>query len=85
MKKLLILISILLMSSCTKEDFGITSIENPYSKGPISVYGETITISFVAEGAWDAELYLHDDGEWAQITQKKGAEQKQQKTVFSLS
>lgn len=62
------------MSSCTKEDFGITSIENPYSKGPISVYGETITISFVAEGAWDAELYLHDGGEWAQITQKKGAE-----------
>lgn len=75
MKKLLFfLFSIFLMSSCSKEDFGITSIDNPYSDVPVSVYGETITISFVAEAAWDAELLLHEDGQWAKITQKKGAE-----------
>ena len=74
MKKLLILISILLMSSCTKEDFGITAIDNPYADVPVSVYGETITISFVAEAAWDAELVLGSEGEWAKITQKKGSD-----------
>ena len=74
MKKLIFLLSVLLMSSCTKEDFGITAIENPYSEVPISVYGETITISFVAEAAWDAELVLGAEGEWAKITQKKGAD-----------
>ena len=74
MKRLLILISILLMSSCTKEDFGITAIDNPYADVPVSVYGETITISFVAEAAWDAELVLGSEGEWAKITQKKGSD-----------
>ena len=73
-KLLLILLSILLMSSCTKEDFGITSIDNPYSDVPVSVYGETITVSFVAEAAWDAELLLNEDGDWARITQKRGNE-----------
>ena len=48
------------MSSCTKEDFGITSITNPYTDVPVSVYGETITISFVADAAWDAEIVLQD-------------------------
>ena len=62
------------MSSCTKEDFGISSIENPYSDALVSMYGETITVSFVAEAAWDAELVLGAEGEWAKITQKKGAE-----------
>jgi C-terminal processing protease CtpA/Prc len=73
MKKLLFfLFSIFLMSSCTKEDFGITSIDNPYSDVPVSVYGETITISFVADAAWDAEIVLHPEGDWAKITQKRG-------------
>ena len=74
MKKLFILISILLMSSCTKEDFGITGIDNPYADVPVSVYGETITVSFVAEASWDAELVLGHEGEWAKITQKKGSD-----------
>ena len=65
---------IFLMSSCTKEDFGISSIDNPYADVPVSVYGETITVSFVADAAWDAELVLSDSGEWANITQKRGAE-----------
>ena len=56
------------MSSCTKEDFGISSIENPYSDKQVSMYGETITVSFLADAAWDAELVLGTEGEWAKIT-----------------
>ena len=68
MKKLLFfLLLISLMSSCTKEDFGITSIDNPYSDEHVSVYGETITISFIADAAWDAELMLHPEGDWATL------------------
>lgn len=75
MRKLLFLIlPIILMSSCTKEDFGISVIDNPYSEGLVSVYGETITISFVAEAAWDAVLLLNDGGDWAKITHKRGAD-----------
>ena len=62
------------MSSCTKEDFGITGVDNPYAETAVSVYGETITISFVADAAWEAELVLNTDGQWAKITQTKGAD-----------
>lgn len=60
--------------ACTKEDFGITEIENPRAEKNVTVYGETVTVSFVAEGPWYAELELKSDGEWATISQMKGIE-----------
>ena len=63
MKKLLFsLLSFLLFSACTKEDFGISSVDNPYDGRLVSVYGETITVSFYAEAAWDAVLELSSEG-----------------------
>lgn len=60
--------------ACTKEDFGITEIENPRAEKNVTVYGETVTVSFVAEGPWYAELELKSEGEWATISQMKGIE-----------
>lgn len=60
--------------ACTKEDFGITEIENPRADKNVTVYGETVTVKFVAEGPWYAELELKNDGEWATISQMKGIE-----------
>ena len=75
MKKLLFsLLSFLLFSACTKEDFGISSVDNPYDGRLVSVYGETITVSFYAEAAWDAVLELSSEGDWAEIAQKRGAD-----------
>ena len=60
--------------ACTKEDFGITEIENPRAEKNVTVYGETVTVKFVAEGPWYAELELKNEGEWATISQMKGYE-----------
>ncbi len=60
--------------ACTKEDFGITEIENPRAEKNVTVYGETVTVKFVAEGPWYAELELKNEGEWAAISQMKGIE-----------
>lgn len=60
--------------ACTKEDFGITEIENPRAEKNVTVYGETVTVKFVAEGPWYAELELKNEGEWATISQMKGIE-----------
>ena len=74
-KRLLYLaLTALAVIACTKEDFGITEIENPRAEKNVTVYGETVTVSFVAEGPWYAELELKSEGEWATISQMKGIE-----------
>lgn len=60
--------------ACTKEDFGITEIDNPRAEKNVTVYGETVTVKFVAEGPWYAELELKNEGKWATISQMKGIE-----------
>lgn len=75
MKQILYLaLTALAVIACTKEDFGITEIENPRAEKNVTVYGETVTIKFVAEGPWYAELELKSEGEWATISQMKGIE-----------
>lgn len=75
MKQILYLaLTALAVIACTKEDFGITEIENPRAEKNVTVYGETVTVKFVAEGPWYAELELKSAGEWATISQMKGIE-----------
>ena len=75
MKQILYLaLTALAVLACTKEDFGITEIENPRAEKNVTVYGETVTVKFVAEGPWYAELELKSEGEWATISQMKGIE-----------
>lgn len=71
---LLLMLAAFAFASCAKEDFGITEVENPRADKQINVYGETVAVSFVAEGSWYAELELDGDEEWAVISQMKGFE-----------
>lgn len=63
-----------LLLSCAEDDFGITEIDNPRADKNVTVYGETVTVKFVADGAWYAEIECKDGGEWAEISQMKGYE-----------
>ena len=75
MKRLLIMLCAMMgVLSCAEEDFGITEIENPRADKNVTVYGETVTVKFVADGAWYAEIECKDGGDWAEISQMKGYE-----------
>ena len=61
--------------ACSKESGpGLSAIENPRADKLISVYGETVTITFTADAAWTAELELKNEGNWATISQTSGNE-----------
>lgn len=74
MKKFLFVISVLLfVASCVKEQgSGIDSIENPRADKLVSKFGETVSVSFQADGIWTAELILLTGEDWAEISQLKG-------------
>ncbi|MBQ7811074.1 MAG: peptidase S41 [Bacteroidales bacterium] len=71
---LLVFFAMTLLLSCAEDDFGITEIDNPRADKNVTVYGETVTVKFVADGAWYAEIECKDGGEWAEISQMKGYE-----------
>ena len=76
MKKIyyFIFAALMVLNSCAKEDFGITEIDNPRAEKKVTMYGETVTVKFIADGAWYAELVTSDGGDWAVISQMKGIE-----------
>ena len=75
MRKIIIIAMAVLALACTKETGpGLSSIDNPRADKLVSVYGETVTITFAADAAWTAELQLKSDGDWAAISQTSGNE-----------
>ena len=74
MKKLIIAaMAALAFLACSKgKGPGLSSIENPRADKLVSVYGETVTITFSADAAWTAELELKSEGDWAEISQTSG-------------
>lgn len=64
----------IMTAACSEEKGpGISSIENPRADKLVSVYGETVTITFAADAAWTAELQLlGEGGDWASISQTTG-------------
>lgn len=68
------LVALAVLVSCTKENFGISEIDNPRADKNVAMFGETITVKFMAEGSWYAELATSDGGDWATISQMKGIE-----------
>lgn len=73
-----ILLTILLAAvcSCEQEEVGgnISSIENPRAEKPVNKYGETVTVTFMADAEWTAELVLPEGESWAEISQTLGSE-----------
>lgn len=73
MKKIASIILALLAVACTTESgSGISSIENPRADKLVSVYGETVTVTFAATAAWQADLVLSPEGDWAEVYQVQG-------------
>ena len=73
MKRLIFILTAIMSIACSKESGpGISSIENPREGKTVSVYGETVTILFNADGPWEAELVLDNEEEWATISQVDG-------------
>ena len=68
------LVALAVLVSCAKENFGISEIDNPRADKNVAMFGETITVKFIAEGPWYAELATSDGGDWATISQMKGIE-----------
>ena len=67
-----------LPSSCNQDEggkdsskYGVSEINNPRENEKVSYYGETVTVTFNAAGAWEAELVLPEEGgSWAVISSK---------------
>lgn len=66
------------MTGCSDSDegpaasAGFRDVNNPVEGGEVSRYGETITVSFTADAAWDAETPAVD---WVEIKNKANAEE----------
>lgn len=74
MKKLFLLIvsAVIALASCSKDEIGgISSIDNPRADKQVARYGETVTVTFQADGSWEAEIVLKDGEGWAEIAQVK--------------
>lgn len=74
MKRLLVILSaaVCLLSSCGKESLGISSIDNPRAEKLVARYGETVSVTFQADGPWEAEISLKEGEGWAEIAQTLG-------------
>ncbi|MBQ3608017.1 MAG: peptidase S41 [Bacteroidales bacterium] len=84
MKKLFLLIvsAVIALASCSKDEMGgISSIDNPRADKQVARYGETVTVTFQADGPWEAEIVLKDGEGWAEIAQVKDNEKAGKGTV----
>lgn len=63
-----VIIAIFALFSCNKEnkDNGFSNVDNPRAERLVSVYGETVSITFDAKGPWQADIVCDNEG-WASI------------------
>lgn len=76
MKRIIFIAIAVIAAACTPENggSGLSSINNSHENKLVSVYGQTITVSFNAQAAWSAELVLNGGGDWATISEQKGSD-----------
>ena len=76
MKKIILIAvaAIALFASCAKEEFGITDIDNPRAEKLVARYGETVSVTFQAGAAWEADIVLSEGEGWAEVVQTLGNE-----------
>ena len=63
--------ALLVLASCAKAELGISDVDNPRAEKQVARYGETVTVTFMADGPWTADLVLKEGEGWAEITQVK--------------
>ena len=72
-KLISILIVFSVLFSCSKpenDQTGFSNVKNPREEQMISVFGETISVTFDASAAWTADIEC--EGNWAQISNMTG-------------
>lgn len=70
------ILSALAFIACGEETLGITEIDNPRAEKPVARYGETVTVTFMSDLPWTAEIVMNQSEEeaWAEISQVIGNE-----------
>ncbi len=74
MKKIFIFVlsALIALVSCDKDGLGgISEVDNPRAEKQVARYGETVTVTFLADGPWEAEIVLKEGEGWADIAQVK--------------
>ena len=75
MKRIILLAALALsmLAACSKDEMGgISEIDNPRAEKQVARYGETVTVTFQADGPWEAEVVLDEGEGWAEIAQVLG-------------
>ena len=78
MKRILlyVLMALTVLASCGQEEpelqLGVSEIDNPRQDKTVARFGETVTVTFMADAAWEAELVLSEGECWAEIAQTLG-------------
>lgn len=62
--------------ACGEEPLGITEVDNPRAEKRVARYGETVTVTFMSDLPWTAEIVMNQNEEetWAEISQVLGNE-----------
>ena len=80
MKSLFRIIALTLASlasfACSEDPISVTDVENPRAEKAVARYGETVTVTFMSELPWNAEIVMNQnpEEEWAEISQIIGSE-----------
>ena len=62
--------------ACSEDPISVTDVENPRAEKAVARYGETVTVTFMSELPWNAEIVMNQnpEEEWAEISQVIGNE-----------
>ena len=60
--------------ACSEDPISVTDVENPRAEKAVARYGETVTVTFMSELPWNAEIVMNQnpEEEWAEISQMIG-------------
>lgn len=69
-------LSLFAFNACSEEPLGITEVDNPRAEKLVARYGETVTVTFMSDLPWTAEIVTGQNEEepWAEISQVLGNE-----------
>lgn len=75
-RTIILILSALAFLACSEEPLGITEVDNPRAEKHVARYGETVTVTFMSDLPWTAEIVTGQNEEepWAEISQVLGNE-----------
>ena len=49
--------------ACSEDPISVTDVENPRAEKAVARYGETVTVTFMSELPWNAEIVMNQNPE----------------------